>query len=191
VIAGYEGDPSNVAQRAGEGARRLRKAGGLSLGRSPGEAWVRSRYHGPYLRDALLGRGVMVETLETAATWSGLQALHRAVTDALHAAMSARATPGLVGCHVSHLYPAGASLYFTWIARGEPGAEIEQWRACKQAAMEAIVAHAGTITHHHAVGRDHAAWMNAEVGELGLEALRAVKDRLDPSGIMNPGKLLP
>jgi alkyldihydroxyacetonephosphate synthase len=191
VIAGYEGESEEVARRARIGATRLRVAGGLSLGRRPGEAWLRSRYHGPYLRDALLGRGMMVETLETATTWSRLHELHEAVTNALRSVMEARGTPALVGCHVSHLYPAGASLYFTWMGRAEEGAEIEQWRASKEAAMEAIVAHGGTITHHHAVGRDHVPWMTAEVGELGVEALRAVKQRLDPAGIMNPGKLLP
>jgi alkyldihydroxyacetonephosphate synthase len=191
VITGYEGERRDVALRAGLGAARLRAAGGLALGSRPGEAWLRSRYHGPYLRDALLGRGVMVETLETATTWSLLHELHRAVTDVLQRTMRERGTPGLVGCHVSHLYPAGASLYFTWMARAEEGAEIDQWRVCKGAAMDAIVSHGGTITHHHAVGRDHVPWMTAEVGELGVEALRAVKARLDPAGIMNPGKLLP
>ena len=94
-------------------------------------------------------------------------------------------------CHVSHLYPSGASLYFTFIARQETGAEIDQWSAAKHAACDAIVATGGTITHHHAVGRDHRAWMPAEVGNLGVDVLRAVKDRVDPAGIMNPGKLLP
>jgi alkyldihydroxyacetonephosphate synthase len=191
VIAGYEGEPEVVARRARDGARRLRAAGALALGRRPGESWLRGRYAGPYLRDALLDRGVAVETLETATTWTRLGELHRAVADALRRALAERGTPALVGCHVSHLYPAGASLYFTWIARREEGAELDQWRAAKSAASDAIVAHAGTITHHHAIGRDHVPWMTAEVGEVGVEALRAVKDRLDPAGIMNPGKLLP
>jgi alkyldihydroxyacetonephosphate synthase len=98
-------------------------------------------------------------------------------------------------CHVSHLYRSGASLYFSFLARqegeGEARPALEQWRAAKTAASEAIVAAGGTITHHHAVGRDHAPWMRAEVGELGLELIRAAKQRLDPAGIMNPGKLLP
>ena len=96
----------------------------------------------------------------------------------------------LVMCHVSHLYRSGASLYFTFLARQDDDA-LAQWRAAKTAASEAIVAGGGTITHHHAVGRDHAPWMRAEVGELGLELLRAAKERLDPAGVMNPGKLLP
>jgi alkyldihydroxyacetonephosphate synthase len=191
VIAGYEGEPDDVGRRARDGARRLRAAGGLALGRRPGESWLRSRYHGPYLRDALLGRGVMVETLETATSWTRLPELHSAVADALRGALAARGTPALVGAHVSHVYASGASLYFTWIARREEGAEMEQWRAAKSAAMEAILAHGGTITHHHAVGHDHVPWITAEVGETGVAALRALKERLDPAGIMNPGKLLP
>jgi alkyldihydroxyacetonephosphate synthase len=94
-------------------------------------------------------------------------------------------------CHVSHLYPSGASLYFTFFARQQAGEELEQWRAAKKAASDAIVANGGTITHHHAIGRDHLPWMRHEVGETGLELLRAAKERLDPAGIMNPGKLLP
>ena len=117
MIAGYEGEPDDVARRARRGGRRCGAAGGLPLGRRPGESWLRSRYHGPYLRDALLDRGVMVETLETATTWTRLRELHTAVADALGGAMAARGTPALVGCHVSHVYPAGASLYFTWMAR--------------------------------------------------------------------------
>ena len=133
----------------------------------------------------------MAETLETATTWSRLDGLYQAVGNALNESLTARGTPPLVMCHVSHLYRSGASLYYTFIAAQEQGAELDQWRAAKSAASDAIVAHGGTITHHHAVGRDHTPWMRAEVGDLGLELLRAAKERLDPRGIMNPGKLLP
>jgi alkyldihydroxyacetonephosphate synthase len=191
VIVGFEGDERDVAGRRAHTRVLLRSAGGLALGERPAGAWLRGRYAGPYLRDALLDRGVMVETLETAATWSRLAELYGAVSGALRESLSARATPPLVMCHVSHLYRSGASLYFTFIAAQEQGAELEQWRAAKTAATDAIVAHGGTITHHHAVGRDHVPWMRAEVGDLGVEVLRAAKERLDPRGIMNPGKLLP
>lgn len=191
VVAGWEGDPADVGRRRARTAALLRRAGGLAMGRAAGEAWRRGRYRAPYLRDEMLTHGVMVETLETATTWSNLDALYRAVGSALRDALAARGTPPLVMCHVSHLYPAGASLYFTFIARQQEGAEIEQWAAAKHGACDAIVAAGGTITHHHAIGIDHAAWMEAEVGTLGLEALRALKARLDPSGIMNPGKLAP
>jgi alkyldihydroxyacetonephosphate synthase len=191
AIVGFEGEPKEVGERRSRVRRILRRGGGVALGERPGTAWVRGRYAGPYLRDVLLDRGVLVETLETATTWSHLPELYGAVGSALRDALGARGTPALVLCHVSHLYSSGASLYFTFLARQEEGAELEQWQAAKDAASEAIVAHHGTITHHHSVGRDHVRWMEAEVGELGIELLRAAKERLDPRGIMNPGKLLP
>ena len=188
MICGWEGERESVSRRRGLAQTRLRLGGAVSLGRSAGSSWYRSRYGGPYLRDELMNLGVLVETLETAHTWSRLDELYRAVGDALRGALGERA---IVMCHLSHAYADGASLYFTFLTRARPGEELEQWRQAKTAACEAIVATEGTITHHHAVGRDHAPYMQAEVGELGLEALRAVKERLDPGGIMNPGKLLP
>jgi alkyldihydroxyacetonephosphate synthase len=190
AIFGWEGPSDDVARRHVRTTALLRRQGAVALGRAPGAAWARGRYHGPYLRDHLLDRGVLVETLETAAQWSGLFGLYRAVGAALRGALGAGGTPPLVMCHVSHLYPSGASLYFTFLARARPGAELDQWRAAKSAATDAIVAARGTITHHHAVGRDHAPWLRAEVGDAGVAALRAVKAELDPAGIMNPGKLL-
>jgi alkyldihydroxyacetonephosphate synthase len=185
AVLGWEGAREQIARRRDASVAVLKAHGAVALGRSAGRAWERGRFDGPYLRDDLMDRGVMVETLETAGQWSDLLTLHRAVGDAL------RAHCPIVMCHVSHLYPTGASLYYTFLARARRGAEIEQWRAAKEAACEAILANRGTITHHHAVGRDHAPYLPREVGDLGVAALRAVKERLDPAGIMNPGKLLP
>jgi len=190
AIVAHEGSSRRVRLRSMRAMGTLHSAGAVYLGTRAGEAWRRGRYAAPYLRDGLLDRGVLVETLETATTWSGLAALHAAVRAALHEALCARGTPPLVACHVSHLYSTGASLYFTVIARQAPGRELDQWRAAKAAAGEAIAAHAATITHHHAVGRDHVAWLHNETGALGLETLRALKATLDPTGIMNPGKLV-
>jgi alkyldihydroxyacetonephosphate synthase len=191
AILGFEGAADEVAARRARALAIVRGFGGLTVGRSPGEAWRAGRFASPYLRDELLTHGVMVETLETAVQWSQLPRLHRAVGDAIAGALNAGGTPGLVMCHVSHIYETGASLYFTLIARQREGDEIEQWRAVKQAAGEAILAGGGTITHHHGVGRDHAQWMAREVSDGGVAALRALKSELDPTGIMNPGKLLP
>ncbi|HSZ04307.1 MAG TPA: FAD-binding oxidoreductase [Solirubrobacteraceae bacterium] len=190
AILGFEGEAREVAFRRGRALELARGCGGLAVGRSPGEAWLKGRFTAPYMRDELLTLGVMVETLETAAQWSALARLHRGVGEAIAAALRASGTPGLVMCHVSHVYETGASLYFTLIARQREGDEIGQWRAVKRAAGDAIVAGGGTITHHHAVGRDHARWMPDEVGAGGMAALRALKAELDPAGIMNPGKLL-
>jgi alkyldihydroxyacetonephosphate synthase len=191
AICGWEGEDDDVARRRARTAALLRRHGAVPLGQSPGRAWLRGRYHGPYLRDDLLDHGVFVETLETATQWSSLSTLYGAVGDALRTTLSGLGTPPLVMCHVSHLYPTGASLYFTFLARALPGEELAQWHAAKAAATDAIVASGGTITHHHAVGRDHAPWLRAEAGEHGVAALRAVKAQLDPAGVLNPGKLLP
>jgi alkyldihydroxyacetonephosphate synthase len=179
AILGFEGEADEVADRANRARTLLRSAGGLRLGKRPGAAWLKQRYRAPYLRDELMDHGAIVETLETA------------VGDALRTSLTERGTPPLVMCHVSHLYPSGASLYFTFIAAQQRGQEIEQWQAAKTAASDAIIAAGGTITHHHAIGRDHAPYLRAEVGDLGIELLRAAKDKLDPRGIMNPGKLIP
>lgn len=191
VIAGYEGDEESVARRRALTVRVLRGGGAAYLGQAAGRAWEHGRFQGPYLRDTLMAMGAMVETLETSHTWSRLGELHGAVGAAIRTALSQQGTPGLVFCHLSHAYADGASLYFTFISRARRGAELDQWAAVKRAASEAIVAHGGTITHHHAIGRDHAPYMGAEVGKTGLEVLRGVKKELDPAGIMNPGKLLP
>ena len=191
AILGFEGERADVDSRRARAGRILKGAGGLSLGTGPGRAWHRGRFEGPYLRDALLGRAVMAETLETAATWSNLMGLYRAVADTLRSALESRGTPGIVMCHISHLYPDGASLYYTFIAPQQEGREMDQWWAVKSAACDAIVANGGTITHHHAIGRDHAPWMPREIGRTGIDALRGVKARLDPAGILNPGKVLP
>jgi alkyldihydroxyacetonephosphate synthase len=186
AICGWEGTRQSVRLRRSSTEALLRDHGAVRLGASPGRAWARSRYQGPYLRDDLLDRGVLVETLETATQWSNLHRLYDAVGAALRDALGRT----LVLCHISHLYPTGASLYFTFLAAARPGEELEQWRTAKTAASEAIVAHGGTITHHHAVGRDHAPYLRAEASDQGIAALRAMKAELDPAGIMNPGKLL-
>jgi alkyldihydroxyacetonephosphate synthase len=187
LVVGYEGTARDVRDRRRAAARLLAGRGARHLGRGVGEAWERHRYEGPYLRDPLMDAGVLVETLETAARWSALSQLYAAVRGALRTALG----DPVVLCHVSHLYPTGASLYFTFLAPVAEGEEIARWQAAKEAAGAAIAGVGGTISHHHAVGRDHLPWMAAEVGEVGLSALRAAKAALDPAGICNPGKLLP
>ena len=191
AILGFEGEPREVSERRARALEIVRRGGGLCVGRSPGRAWLASRFSAPYLRDELLTHGVMVETLETATRWSNVEALHRRVLGAIDDSLRACGTPGLVMCHVSHLYETGASLYFTFLAPQKEGGELAQWQAVKVAASAAILDGGGTITHHHAVGRDHAPWMEREIGGEGVRALRALKAELDPAGIMNPGKLLP
>jgi alkyldihydroxyacetonephosphate synthase len=190
AITVFEGTQAHAESRHAETRSLMAALGGTSLGEEPARAWERGRFGAPYLRDALLANGALCETLETATDWSNVPALKAAVTEALTSALAESGTPALVLCHISHVYATGACLYFTVVA-GQRGNPIEQWRAAKTAASNAIVAAGATITHHHAVGADHRPWMRDEVGDLGVAVLRAVKATLDPAGIMNPGKLIP
>ena len=190
AITVFEGTKEHAERRHAETRALLEAHGGTSLGEEPAQAWERGRFAAPYLRDSLLAAGALCETLETATEWSNIPALKAAVTEALTTSLAESGTPALVMCHVSHVYPTGASLYFTVVA-GQRGNPIEQWRAAKKAASDAIMATGGTITHHHAVGSDHRPWMRDEVGDLGVQLLRAIKATLDPAGILNPGKLIP
>ncbi|MFC5662333.1 FAD-binding oxidoreductase [Kitasatospora misakiensis] len=186
AVTVFEGTAEQVAARHQLTRATLLAAGGTPLGEAPARAWEHGRFNAPYLRDSLLDAGALCETLETAAGWRELHALRFAVTTALTEAL-----PGsLVLCHISHVYPTGASLYFTVVAAlGEE--PLTRWATAKRAACDAIVASGGTITHHHAVGTDHRPWMTDEIGDLGVRILRAVKAELDPAGILNPGKLIP
>jgi alkyldihydroxyacetonephosphate synthase len=188
AIVGYEGGGEQVAQRRAQAASVLRDAGG-DLALDAGESWARDRYRGPYLRDALLDAGALVETLETVTFWSSLSALYLAVSGALRDSLAAQGTPPMILCHISHVYPAGASLYFT-VACAALEDPVSQWRAAKASASDAILAAGGSISHHHGVGRDHLDWYAREIGELGMRALQAVKAQLDPVGILNPGILI-
>ena len=190
AITMFEGTEAHAESRHAETHALLSAHGGTSLGEGPAKAWEHGRFDAPYLRDALLSAGALCETLETATTWSNLSVLKAAVTEALTAALTESGTAALVMCHISHVYPTGASLYFTVVA-GQRGDTAQQWNIAKAAAAHAIVTGGGTITHHHAVGADHRPWMTAEIGDLGVAVLRAVKQTLDPAGILNPGKLIP
>ncbi len=189
AIVGFEGSVARVARDQVEASAVLREHGGAPEPEA-GDHWAGDRFRGPYLRDALLDHGVLVETLETVAFWSKLDGLYAAVGSALRSELERRGTPPVILCHVSHVYPAGASLYFTvgCAAAADP---IAQWRAAKAVASDAIIAAGGSISHHHGVGSDHRAWYGEELGALGAGVLRAVKAELDPVGVLNPGILIP
>jgi alkyldihydroxyacetonephosphate synthase len=186
LVVGQEGEAALVEGRRSLVAQRLTAAGATGPDEAAGWSWLEGRFRAPYLRDSLLDAGVLVETLETAAFWSALPGVY----DAVRTALAGTLEGALVLCHVSHVYETGASLYFTVAAR-QVGDGLAQWAAAKRAASEAIRAAGATITHHHAVGRDHRPWLAGEIGPVGVEMLRAVKARVDPSGVMNPGILLP
>ena len=154
-------------------------------------AWRESFMRAPYVRDALVRLGVMCETFETAVTWDRFDELHEAVGVAVRRALAdVGAEAGMVTCRFTHVYPDGPAPYFTVIAPARPGSEVEQWDEVKAAAADAVLSAGGTITHHHAVGRDHRRWYDRQAPQLFAQALVAAKESLDPAGIMNPGVLI-
>ncbi len=170
------------------GAHRGVRAGGATVGKQ----WQRSRFRVPYLRNSLWDAGYAVDTLETATRWSQLPKLVQVVESALETALAERGERVHVFTHLSHFYPDGASLYTTYLFRlaADPDDTLHRWQALKAAASRAIVAHGGTISHHHGIGTDNAPYLAAEKGELGMQVLRDLCARFDPGGLMNPGKLV-
>ncbi|MFO0761810.1 MAG: FAD-binding oxidoreductase [Byssovorax sp.] len=172
-----------------EGAGKTREDGQGERDGAAG-AWRSMFLRGPYLRDALATLGMVVETFETAVTWDRFGAFHAKVIEEARRAAREVCGAAVVTCRLTHVYPDGAAPYFTVIAPGKPGSLVAQWDAIKAAVSEVIVAEGGTITHHHAVGRDHGPWYRRERSPVFAAAFGAVKQALDPRGIMNPGVLV-
>jgi alkyldihydroxyacetonephosphate synthase len=193
MILGWEGASTReIAARRRATLRALRRLSPVALGTAVGEKWRHGRFAGPRQRDALLDLGVCVETLETATYWSTVDDLRAAVRAALLDSLTEPGVRPVVACHISHAYETGASLYFTTIVPRDAQDPIGQWQRAKAAASAAISANGslGTISHHHAVGVDHAPYLSSEIGPLGVDVLAAVKRELDPEGVLNPGKLV-
>lgn len=172
-----------------EGAGKTKQTGEGERDGAAG-AWRKMFLQGPYLRDALATLGMVVETFETAILWSNFEGFCASVREATERAAARVCGRALVTCRLTHVYPDGVAPYFTVIGEGKPGSQLHQWDEIKAAASEAILAGGGSITHHHAVGRDHRPFYDRERPELFAKALLAVKRELDPAGIMNPGVLV-
>ncbi len=174
-------DDDAIAVRGGDEGARDGAAG----------SWRNAFVRAPYTRDAIVGLGVISETFETACTWDRFDSLYEQVMGAvLDTAQAAGAWPAVVTCRFTHVYPDGPAPYFTVLALGDDGAQLGQWEAIKAAAADAILRAGGTITHHHAVGRDHRRWYDRQRPAPFAEALRAAKRAVDPAGILNPGVLV-
>ena len=177
---GGEAPPDAGRTRTAEAGAREGAAG----------AWRQSFLNAPYLRDALVTMGMISETFETAITWDRFPAFHAGVVEATETAVRAACGQGQVTCRFTHVYPDGPAPYYTIIAPGRSGAELEQWAAIKRAAADAVIRLGGTITHHHAVGRDHRPWYDRQRPDRFAAALAAAKATLDPAGVLNPGVLI-
>src|SRR5207248_672066 len=169
---------------------RERRAGASSEDGDAAGQWRAAFLAAPYLRDTMIAAGVFSETFETAITWDRLESFVTEVGEAAEAALREISGAGTVTCRFTHVYPDGAAPYFTMLAPAVRGGELEQWDAVKAAASDAVMAAGGTITHHHAVGRDHRPWYDRQRPDPFARALRAAKAELDPLGILNPGVLI-
>ena len=188
LVLGFEGSTpvdgpmAQALELCGDHGGEARERRGESEG-----AWRDAFLRAPYLRDTLVAAGILAETFESAVTWDRLPAFVGAVRERTEAALAGE---GRVTCRLTHAYPDGAAPYFTVLAPARRGGELEQWDEVKAAASEAIAAAGGTITHHHAVGRDHRPWYDRQRPGPFAEALRAAKAAVDPAGILNPGVLI-
>ena len=188
LLLGFEGSAPRVSHRQQHALDHAVPS--ANLGASPAERRYAERFETPYLRDSLVDHGVLVDTVETAAPWSSLVDVYKTGGKARQEALWEHGGAGLVLCHVSHVYPDGASLYFTFFGKAIRGREVAEWEAVKVAVTRAFVDAGAALSHHHGIGADHAPYLGKVVGEDGLLVLRALKRELDPEGIMNPGKLV-
>lgn len=192
VLVGTAGRPAVVAFARAMTMAIARDVGAVTAPGVFGRRWRESRFRQPYLRNALWEAGYAVDTLETAVPWSAVPAMAADLAPAMRRGLQADGEQVHAFTHLSHVYPTGSSLYTTYVFRAadDPDATLDRWRRLKAAASEAIVRHGGTISHQHGVGTDHAPYLGAEKGELGMAALGDLARRFDPDGILHPGILL-
>jgi alkyldihydroxyacetonephosphate synthase len=191
MTTAYEGDYDTFHMQRRESAHIFRKHGGVNLGEGPGNSFKEAKYDFPHVRDYLMDRGVMGDVSETSTTWDNLHNLYTKTLANIQKAICDTGADPWVGCHISHNYHTGASLYFTFGCRQIEGREMDQYLYIKKAAEDSFLQNGGTVSHHHAVGTEHLPWIEADLSPTGLKAVRAIKDGLDPKSVMNPGKILP
>lgn len=170
----------------------IRANRGVYLGGILGNQWRKNRFRGAYLRNTLWEHGYAVDTLETATTWQNTQPMINAIESAIKTASNEASQPIHVFTHVSHVYTSGSSIYTTYLFRlgNTPEETLNFWHKLKASASNAIINNGGTISHQHGVGIDHAPYLHAEKGALGIQTIQAITQHFDSNGIMNPGKLL-
>jgi alkyldihydroxyacetonephosphate synthase len=197
LVLGFESIEQPVREAMGKALALCAEHGGVVPDRDDrsGEgavgSWREAFLGAPYIRDSLVAMGVLAETFETAVTWERFPALHeRVIASTELAVRETCGEQGRVFCRFTHVYPDGPAPYFTVLAPARIGEEVEQWASIKRAASDAILAAGGTITHHHAVGRDHRPWYDLQRPQPFAAALRGAKAAIDPAGIMNPGVLI-
>ena len=193
LLLGASGDRATVRHALRCAQRIARRQGGVAMGQTMGRKWKANRFRNVYLRNTLWSLGYAIDTVETACDWGRVTPMMQAVEAAARDALALEGERVHAYTHLSHLYAQGASVYSTFVypLAGDYATDLARWQRLKTAASQAIVAQGGTISHQHGVGRDHAPYLAAEKGALGLSALQGLVQQFDPQGCMNPGKLLP
>jgi alkyldihydroxyacetonephosphate synthase len=188
---GYEGSERHVASQRRAVGRLVKRHGGLCVGSGPGVLYDQKKFDIPYIRDFLLDRGAPGDVSETATTWSNLMPLYNAVIEAANGAFDQLGVPGYAMCHLSHSYHAGACLYFTFAFKAtSQRAMLGEYEVVKSAIQQAFVDNGATLSHHHAVGTEHAQWLLEDISAPGVAMLDALFDGFDPGRHLNPGKIV-
>lgn len=193
MIIGLTGQRRWMTRYRSEAIKICRRHGALHTGKFIGDAWCKSRFLTPYLRNTLWDLGFALDTLETATTWNKVQDLKDEISTAIFHTADEQNKPVLLFGHISHSYRTGASIYMTYIFKRsvDPDENLEFWKKIKQAASWTILEHGGTISHHHGVGHDHASYLIKEKGDLGFELLSTTSKILDPNTNFNQDVLIP
>jgi alkyldihydroxyacetonephosphate synthase len=191
AFIGYEGTRGHVAAQRKQVGKIVSRFGGLCIGSSPGELYDQKKFDTPYIRDFLLDRGAPADVSETSAPWSALRPLYDNVMAAAHGAFADLSVAGYIMCHLSHSYHAGACLYFTFAFKPSgTRAAIDEYDVVKSAIQQTFVDSGATLSHHHAVGTEHAQWLEEDISPAGVAMVRALFDGVDPGANLNPGKIV-
>lgn len=192
LMIGASGTTTSVTRALTDAMRIAKEFEGVAIGQALGKKWKENRFRNVYLRNALWHKGYAVDTVETACDWGRVKPMMLALEGAATQALASEGERVHAYTHLSHIYAQGASVYTTFAYRltGDYDKDLARWQRMKAAVCQAIVATGGTISHQHGVGVDHAPYLQAEKGPLGMSAMRSLFQHFDPQGMMNPGKLL-
>ncbi len=191
MLTAFEGNKQKFNETKKNVNRIYKKYGAFNLGTDPGKAFEKGKYDFPYLRDYVMDRNIMADVSETTTVWSNLLPLYYSTYNAIKDAIIRTGSKPFLGCHISHTYHSGASLYFTFGCLQPKGKELEQYLYIKKAAEDAFMKGGATLSHHHAVGFEHLPWIEDDISPVGVEAVKILKNGFDPKDVMNPGKVIP
>jgi alkyldihydroxyacetonephosphate synthase len=188
---GHEGSARHVAEQRRAVGKIVKRHGGLCIGSGPGALYDQKKFDTPHIRDFLLDRGAAGDVSETAMPWSQLTRVYDAVTAAAYGTFAELGVQGYLMCHLSHSYHAGACLYFTFAFQPTPGGDmVAEYDVVKSAIQQAFVDNGATLSHHHAVGTEHARWLEQDISAPGVAMLEALFEGTDPGRHLNPGKIV-